>query len=110
MCAAFRGYYLDYKERADTWLKTEATAYPEITGRYIHTYIWNSDTDVHNIWGLLHADCSLSASAVSTGGGKGVQSHCGWPLRNSKVFHAMNAVMERCNDLMELVHTIHDFR
>ena len=107
MCAAFRGYYLDYKERADTWLKTEAAAFPEITGRYIHTY--GTQIQMY-IWGLLHTDCSLSASAVSTGGGKSVQSHCGWPLRNSKVFHAMNAVMERCNDLMELVHTIHDFR
>ena len=46
-----------------------------------------------------------SKSAVSTS-----RVHCGWPLRNSKVFHSMNSVMERCNDLMELVHTIHDFR
>ena len=46
-----------------------------------------------------------SKSAVSTS-----WVHCGWPLRNSKVFHSMNSVMERCNDLMELVHTIHDFR
>ena len=38
------------------------------------------------------------------------ETHCGWPLRNSKVFHAMNVIMERCNDLMELVHTIRDFR
>lgn len=41
---------------------------------------------------------------------KGRKTHCVWPLRNSKVFHSLNAVMERCNDLLELVHTIHDFR
>ena len=49
-------------------------------------------------------------SAVSTGGGERVPAHVRWPLRNSKVFHSLNAVMERCNDLVELVHTIHDFR
>ena len=44
-------------------------------------------------------------------GEKGVPSgHTPWPLRNSKVFHSLNALMERCNDLTELVHTIHDFR
>ena len=50
-----------------------------------------------------------SASVVSAGG-MGVSSHTPWPLRNSKVFHTLNAMMERCNDLTELVNTIHDFR
>ena len=31
VCAAFRGCYLDYKEKADTWIKTEAVEQP--TGR-----------------------------------------------------------------------------
>lgn len=39
-----------------------------------------------------------------------MSDHTPWPLRNSKVFHSLNAVMERYNDLTELVHTIHDFR
>ena len=50
-----------------------------------------------------------SASVVSTGR-IGVSSHTPWPLRNSKVFHSLNAMMERCNDLTELVNTMHDFR
>lgn len=51
----------------------------------------------------------LLCSVVSTGG-VGVSDHTPWPLRNSKVFHSLNAVMERYNDLTELVHTMHDFR
>ena len=39
-----------------------------------------------------------------------MSDHTPWPLRNSKVFHSLNAVMERYNDLTELVHTMHDFR
>lgn len=64
---------------------------------YIHTYMY--------VCVILHACiCSTATTAV------GVVDPAPWPLRNSQVFYSVNATMERCNDLMELVHTIHDFR
>lgn len=54
--------------------------------------------------------CLMYACSVVSTGGKSLPNHVLWPLRNSKVFHSLNAMMERCNDLMELVHAIHDFR
>ena len=38
VCAAFRGCYLDYKERADTWLKSESTEQTKGRYVYIHTH------------------------------------------------------------------------
>ena len=65
---------------------------------FIHVYTC-SHYNVH-----LHIICSVVPTGV------GVTDHTPWPLRNSKVFRSLNAVMERCNDLTELVHTMHDFR
>ncbi len=36
--------------------------------------------------------------------------YCSWPPRNSPVFSAINGIMERCNDLLELVQTLLDFQ
>ena len=33
-----------------------------------------------------------------------------WPPRNSPIFGPLNAIMERCYDLLELVQTVLDFR
>ena len=44
------------------------------------------------------------------GGGGGGMGLCSWPARNSPVFAPLNAIMERCNDLLDLVQTVHDFR
>ena len=38
VCAAFRGSYLDYKERADAWLKSEAKE--QTIGRYMCIYMY----------------------------------------------------------------------
>lgn len=35
---------------------------------------------------------------------------CPWPPRNAPVFGAFSSFMERCNDLLELVQTVQDFR
>ena len=52
------------------------------------------------------------ASSVGGGGGGGMGGGglCSWPARNSPVFAPLNAIMERCNDLLDLVQTVHDFR
>ncbi len=35
---------------------------------------------------------------------------CPWPPRNAPVFRTFSLFMERCNDLLELVQTVQDFR
>ena len=52
------------------------------------------------------AERSREAGAASIGNGV----LCPWPPRNSPVFAPLNAIMERCNDLLDLVQTVHDFR
>ena len=63
VCAAFRGCYLDHRDKATA---------------------------------VLQAANSRGAAS--------------WPQRNSPVFASLNAIMERCNDLQELVQTVQDFR
>ena len=53
VCAAFRGCYLDYKERADTWLKTEATEHT--AGRYTH----------YRVIACVHEDCMYTGIIVT---------------------------------------------
>ena len=48
---------------------------------------------------------TMTGFSVSGNGGL-----CSWPARNSPVFAPLNAIMERCNDLLDLVQTVHDFR
>ena len=42
--------------------------------------------------------------------GRGPPPPCSWPARNGPMFSNINAMMERCNDLLELVQTIEHFR
>ena len=53
------------------------------------------------------AGSSVTIAGSVGGGGGGL---CSWPARNSPVFAPLNAIMERCNDLLDLVQTVHDFR
>ncbi|KAL5499629.1 hypothetical protein EMCRGX_G011081 [Ephydatia muelleri] len=100
ICAAFRGCYLDYKEKADGLLKLcRAQSMEE---------------------GADHNSMSLSLSLLPPHAGLSLGMHppppgslkalCPWPARNSSVFSSLNAIMERCNDLMELVQTVLHFR
>lgn len=50
---------------------------------------------------------AINGGGGTAGGGMGL---CSWPARNSPVFAPLNAIMERCNDLLDLVQTVHDFR
>ena len=51
-----------------------------------------------------------STNTTSGGSLVGGVSLCSWAPRNSPVFTPLNAIMERCNDLLDLVQTVHDFR
>lgn len=74
------------------------------------------DTDDGNYNSLLATRSkrgfpSSSQGEKGSGGGPiGLGLLCPWPQRNSPVFATLSAVMERCNDLLELVQTVCDFR
>ena len=62
---------------------------------------------------IIGGPSSIAISGVGGGGGGGGiggKGLCSWPARNSPVFAPLNAIMERCNDLLDLVQTVHDFR
>lgn len=60
----------------------------------------------------IETDKRKDPPMTDTSGGSSVGgvSLCSWPPRNSQVFAPLNAIMERCNDLLDLVQTVHDFR
>jgi hypothetical protein len=63
---------------------------------------------------IIGGPSSVTISGLGGGGGGGAgiggKGLCLWPARNSPVFAPLNAIMERCNDLLDLVQTVHDFR
>lgn len=99
VCAEFRGCYLDYREKSEVIVQKHKEMTSQIkadgTVEEVGVYFKKPGTGVR-------------------GGGPGADSEgkglCAWPPRNSPVFAPLNAIMERCNDLLELVQTLHDFR
>ena len=91
VCAAFRGCYLDFREKSKV-----------IIQRSRDILVIGDDGAIkeRNQW----------STSGPRGLGDGESGLCAWPPRNSPVFAPLNAIMERCNDLLELVQTLQDFR
>ena len=90
MCAAFRGCYLDYREKSEVVSLKHKERFEAMK---------------------LRDDSTQERSRTPSG--SHIQSSgqlCAWPPRNSPVFAALSSFMERCNDLLELVQTVQDFR
>ena len=87
---------------------------------FLHPILPLPSLPIHPFSPLLYSPLiifSLSLSLLSFTAGSSLSTHisstkplCPWPARNSPVFTSLNAIMERCNDLMELVQTILHFR
>ena len=60
--------------------------------------------------GYLVGQTRLSGQSGGPVGHTSAWLLCAWPPRNFPVFAPLNAIMERCNDLLELVQTVHEFR
>ena len=95
VCAEFRGCYLDFREKAEAIAKK----WKEERSGQLQSSNEGSFNDSHR----KVPNGSRAGDAESKG-------LCAWPPRNSPVFAPLNAIMERCNDLLELVQTLHDFR
>lgn len=95
VCAEFRGCYLDFREKSEAIAKKHKE---ERSGQL-------RGSDEGNFVGYPRK--APNGSRVGEVESRGL---CAWPPRNSQVFSPLNAIMERCNDLLELVQTLHDFR
>ena len=101
VCAEFRGCYLDFRERADSVLqKSKEQSISRISEAGVGSETVGPVT--------RRTGPPRGGSGGKLEGAKG--GLCAWPPRNSPVFAPLNAIMERCNDLLELVQTLHDFR
>lgn len=94
VCAEFRGCYLDFREKSDAIARK-------------HKEERSSQLRAGEEESRDHHRKPPNGSRVVEAESKGL---CAWPPRNSPVFAPLNAIMERCNDLLELVQTLHDFR
>ena len=94
VCAAFRGCYLDFREKAEIIAQR---CKEERTSRTV--------ADENNI--SKEQSKKLANMMMIQ---EGSRLLCFWPPRNSPVFSPLNAIMERCNDLLELLQTLLDFR
>lgn len=111
VCAAFRGCYLDFREKSEII----AQKLKDGSGEKLTN---TSAKDVSSRRRSLNGGGGQGREGGSKGGGGreggfgggGDGSLCAWPPRNSVVFSPLNAIMERCNDLVELVQTLHDFK
>ena len=86
VCAAFRGCYLDYREKSEVISVKHKERFESMK---------------------LQGDTSHDQNRVQQSGGAVL---CPWPPRNAPVFVSLSSFMERCNDLFELVQTVQDFR
>ena len=98
VCAEFRGCYLDFRERSE-----------EMARKHREQVLARGGDDViaSDPPASRRARLSRGGAEQEAGSGRGL---CPWPPRNSPVFAPLNAVMERCNDLLELVQTLLDFK
>lgn len=96
VCAEFRGCYLDFREKSEVIVQK-------------HKEEESQSKAVDESGG---SERFRKFSNVTRSGSETVEMRglCPWPPRNSPVFFPLNAIMERCNDLLELVQTLHDFR
>ena len=93
VCAEFRGCYLDFREKSEGIAKR----YKEEKSSLRKTS--NEEKYHRKSTGRSHVVREIESKGL-----------CSWPPRNSPVFGPLNAIMERCNDLLELVQTLLDFR
>ncbi|CAH1797693.1 unnamed protein product [Owenia fusiformis] len=110
VCAAFRGTYLDYKDKAD-----------EMNGQNVQD---NSEKMLHRPQGVLWNTKMYGSGAYTPKYGvrprdvtesqdelnEDLWMSSPWPPRNAPCFDLLNAFMERCNDVLELVQTTRHFR
>ncbi|KAL5020323.1 hypothetical protein ScPMuIL_003215 [Solemya velum] len=111
VCAAFRGTYLDYKDRADE-LNTQniaenaerLAARPQ--GNLFLTKMYGPHAYTPR-YGMRYGEFQSSTDSLNE---EELWVDSPWPPRNAPCFDLLNSFMERCNDVLELVETTRHFR
>ncbi|XP_078672103.1 uncharacterized protein LOC144911712 isoform X1 [Branchiostoma floridae x Branchiostoma belcheri] len=108
VCAAYRGTYLDWREKANAMNKEKVE---ESATSLIHRpqgQLWAT-----KLYGTHAYDPRRPAQKNESTTSLGVEEEwkdSPWPPRNARCFDLMNRFMERCNDVLELVETTRHFR
>ncbi|XP_071959570.1 uncharacterized protein [Antedon mediterranea] len=112
--AAFRGTYLDMKDRADevnmerVSESTEAMTMNPPKGMLYNTKLYSTASRRKTrtpTTDMFRTTSALSVLVIQED--EWIDSP--WPQRNATCFNLMNSFMERCNDLLELVQTTGHF-
>ncbi|XP_053409232.1 uncharacterized protein LOC123561373 isoform X4 [Mercenaria mercenaria] len=112
VCAGFRGTYLDFKDKADDQNakniaeNAERLASRPREGTVFLTKMYGPHAFAPR-YGLRHGDNSSSDGSLDE---DELWTDSPWPPRNAPCFDLLNAFMERCNDVLELVETTRHFR
>ncbi|GFO25145.1 dynein beta chain, ciliary-like, partial [Plakobranchus ocellatus] len=111
VCAAFRGTYLDFKDKADDQnAKNIAENAEKLAARPQGNLFTTKMYGPHAYaprYGLRHLDGGSSSDSMDE---DELWMDSPWPARNAPCFDLLNNFMERCNDVLELVETTRHFR
>ncbi|XP_066025345.1 uncharacterized protein [Pocillopora verrucosa] len=110
VCAAFRGCYLDKKDRADETNQqrlSEQSGTKDSGGVVWHSKLYNNSLTPRNTK-MFNRRNSLSESNSGFDTLE-LWTDSAWPARNNSCFTSLNSFMERCNDVLELVQTTQHF-
>ncbi|XP_020627063.1 dynein beta chain, flagellar outer arm-like isoform X2 [Orbicella faveolata] len=111
VCAAFRGCYLDKKDRADETnqqrLSEQSGTNMDSGGIVWHSKLYNDSLTPKTTKIFNHRNSlSESSNGLDT---TELWTDSPWPARNNACFTTLNSFMERCNDVLELVQTTQHF-
>ncbi|XP_052060514.1 uncharacterized protein LOC127700861 isoform X4 [Mytilus californianus] len=110
VCAAFRGTYLDFKDKADEQnhqniVENAERLASKPQGTLFLTKMYGPHAYTPR-YGLRTGD----TGSTSTLNEDELWTDSPWPPRNAPCFDLLNSFMERCNDVLELVETTRHFR
>ncbi|KAK6172547.1 hypothetical protein SNE40_016179 [Patella caerulea] len=111
VCAAFRGTYLDFKDRADDQNAQNIAENAERLaarpqGSLFMTKMYGPHAYTPR-YGIRKSDGDSSSQTLEE---DELWTDSPWPPRNAPSFDLLNSFMERCNDVLELVETTRHFR
>ncbi|XP_064650622.1 uncharacterized protein LOC135502065 isoform X3 [Lineus longissimus] len=109
VCAAFRGTYLDERDKADEINDRNNAENAEKLTSKPQGPLWSAK--MYGPFGYIPPHCIPKKNKeADLNEEDDIYSNSPWPPRNSKCFQLINSFMERCNDVLELVQTTRHFR
>ncbi|XP_076457719.1 uncharacterized protein LOC143291635 isoform X3 [Babylonia areolata] len=111
VCAAFRGTYLDFKDKADDKNAQNIAENAERLAARPHGNLFTTKMYGPHAYTPRYGLRNLASDGSSTTlNEEDLMTDSPWPPRNAPCFDLLNSFMERCNDVLELVETTRHFR